>query len=512
MIAAAGAGAAAGAPGAALSGLDGLGALGAALLSRTLVSDAALAADSSSLYVQELRKLAPAEVPALAALSAALRHPLPELRVQLRDFKDYGKLSQLLGGEPPLLPVRAVDAADMCPLALTRHLSYALFSIDFRASDRRSEMDITVDVAVLVARLLGLLCGMGGPGLQFSTAHNLADSSDATRSGLRPEFLCWAQHALVFKGEYKMSAEQWEEAKADLLEKMTGGNVLALSGLPYLLCYAVAGPQLQFFALHEHNSAGIVSMELTPISDILYINELVGRAAAVVHTFNIFRLLSRLMHCVRHSTGVPFGVTNVRGTRELHIDRQVVKVCKPTASRDVAEELYSRLAAGLPHCIRVLKQRWSGTARVSLTMAPVAMQTAPKTPEEHKAAMRCALTALAALHASGFVHRDVRAPNILFAGGSQWLLIDFEAADREGSCMPTDVVADAYLPPEVEAGNPGAPYTAAGDVYCLGKVLQAWAQDAWLGPTGRALLAAMLNKDPTKRPTASAALADPWLA
>lgn len=45
-----------------------------------------LLAPVTALFIEELRKRAPAEVPALAALQAALRHPFPELLVHRHDF------------------------------------------------------------------------------------------------------------------------------------------------------------------------------------------------------------------------------------------------------------------------------------------------------------------------------------------------------------------------------------------------------------------------------------------
>lgn len=500
---------AAGGVGTSAGGLAGLGALAAALPG----VETAAGFDSSRQFVEELHKLAPAEIPALEALDAALQHPLPELLVHRGDFADFHFVSQLLDGA--LLRVRAVDAVGMYHRSLSRHLAYALFVMDFQDSEAwgatASEMDATVDIAAVVARLLRLLSKDDGSRLHLTTAHNSVDISDATVCEKGPDLLCWARHALVFKGEYRMSSTQWEEAKDDLVAKMTAGNVLALSGLPYLLCHAVAGTNLQFFALHERRAEDTVSLHLRPLTRVLKMDNLRDRGTAVVAVCNTFRLLCRLKDGVRRSAGLAFGVWHRRGRRKLLLEyHQVTKKCEPAAPKATAEELYGKLADGLPCCIRVVQQDWSASGRVRLVMTPVAMQTRPMTAAEHKAAMRCALTALAALHANGFVHRGVRPPNILFAGGNQWLLVDFEAADRAGSVMPAGLIDDAHLPPEVQAGNPRKRYTAAGDMYCLGKVMQVWSKPAWLDDAGRALLAALLDADPARRPSAAGALASPW--
>lgn len=487
-----------GGAGTSAGGLASLGALAAALPG----VETATATDSSRQFIEELHKLAPKEIPAVEVLEAALEHPLPELLVHRGEFAEFYLVSQQLGGA--LLPVRVVDGVGMYHRSLSRQFAYALFNVIFQEGANVSEMDITVSIAAVVSRLLTLLSG--GSRLHLTAAHNLADASDATVRDNRPDFMCWVQHALVFKGEYKMSSTQWEEAKDDLVEKMTAGNVLALSGLPYLLCHAAAGMELQFFALHEHRA----ELHLRPLTRVLKLNNQRDRATAMVAVCNIFRLLCRLADCVRTSAGLTFGEWHPRGRGQLLLDcHQVIKKCEPAAPKATAQELYGQLAAGLPCCIKVVEATWKAR-RVRLVMTPVAMQTRPATAAELTAAMRCALTALEALHARGFVHRDVRPPNILFAGGNKWLLVDFEAADRVGSVMPADLIDVAHLPPEVQPGDAGKPYTAAGDMYCLGKVMKAWAQPAWLDDAGRALQAALLDADPARRPSAADALANPW--
>lgn len=521
-VSGAGAAASGGASSVAASGLGDLSAIARALPYTGITSGAAdrRAPDSTDEFISGLQAQAPTEPPPLGMLASELRRPLPELHVHSGDFADFDKLSKLL--ELPLMRVRLADADGAYQRKLSRHLAYALFVVNYREGHTRSEMDITVDVAALVARLLELLFDGDERGLSFTSAHNLADASGATLPEKRPDFMCWAKHALVFKGEYKMLSTQWDEATEDLLRKMTAANVLALSGLPYLLCYAVAGTQLQFFALHEHRSDRLPTLQLQPISEVLNARALRDCATAVVATCNVFRVLCALQRCVRPSySTVRFNLWHERGQRSLLLDfprQRVVKKCVPTAPIEVARELYGHLKAGLPGCIRLVKWEREDDGRMQLELTPLAMQTRPLTAAEYKAAFRCILTALAAVHARGFVHRDVRAPNILYAGGhggsSEWLLIDFEAADKNGSCLPTDVIAREYLPPEVQAGNPARPYTAAGDMYCLGKVMDTWkAVNAdWVGLDLLALLRAMLESDPAKRPTASDALAHPWFA
>jgi len=108
------------------------------------------------------------------------------------------------------------------------------------------------------------------------------------------------------------------------------------------------------------------------------------------------------------------------------------------------------------------------------TLAQV-IDEGPMPPDAVRELARQLLGALAAIHRSGLVHRDVKPSNILQAGPGRWKLTDFGIAAPLSALDPsltaTGVVlgTPAYLAPERLAG---ARATPASDLFALGVVVR----------------------------------------
>jgi serine/threonine protein kinase len=88
-------------------------------------------------------------------------------------------------------------------------------------------------------------------------------------------------------------------------------------------------------------------------------------------------------------------------------------------------------------------------------------------PRHWLAALAGVVDALAALHARGFVHRDLKARNVLFDAQGCARLIDFGSASRIGSAWTAGGTTAAAVPPE----RGGEPVAAGDDVYALAVLL-----------------------------------------
>ena len=91
------------------------------------------------------------------------------------------------------------------------------------------------------------------------------------------------------------------------------------------------------------------------------------------------------------------------------------------------------------------------------------MRTA--SPEEAQTWIRSLLVNCDALHRAGFVHRDIKAANVIVHGEST-SLIDFELARERGAAEAAGT--PYHVAPEVLLG---APHTAASDLFSVGVIL-----------------------------------------
>ncbi len=196
-------------------------------------------------------------------------------------------------------------------------------------------------------------------------------------------------------------------------------------------------------------------------------------------------------------------------------------------------EREARLAARLnhPHVVAVYDLVTEGDSQwlvmeyvEGVTLAGLVQRDGPLLPDQVSPLAAQAADALAAAHAAGIVHRDVKPSNILVSADGQVKLSDFgiARAEADASLTQTGLVtgSPAYLSPEVASGQSA---TDASDVWSLGATIHhalagrppyevgdnlmgalyrivhedppRLANAGWLGP----LLAATMTREPRER-------------
>jgi hypothetical protein len=240
-----------------------------------------------------------------------------------------------------------------------------------------------------------------------------------------------------------------------------------------------------------------------------------GRMWVMRVALNMLRVL-RVLRAKLPSTVPMLYATRKRslGGHVMIMDEFVQKRCKPAAEGGIYECLDPDSGFPLPCAIRVVRGHAHANGMEDLEIRPVCLQELPASVDELRAAIRCVATALGEFHARGFVHRNVRWPNVL-RDGALWLLSDFELAARDGAELPPNSVDPECLPPEVSAYS-HHPYSAAGDMHCVGGLIRSWAAEkgGGLPPGAKELAARLMDTDPDRRPSAAVLLAESggWLS
>lgn len=236
---------------------------------------------------------------------------------------------------------------------------------------------------------------------EFSYYLNRKNVSGATEGDERPNEVDYLDSFMVCKSEHE--TDNLQAAINELVSKLTRYNHIDYgTKIVFLPVIAAAGTLVEFAVIDVRNKAyhGVARFD---------VSDAVGRVNCFVMAINFYRLIGTMAPFIPSDPTPLFikGIANV----EFAIDCVKKKI---SSAHTCPDELYALLRTGsLPCCVRVEKE----TRRNYLKIRPVGVRTPDGaiglTQPDVKAAVGSVLTCLAALHARGFVHRDIRWENLI---------------------------------------------------------------------------------------------------
>lgn len=353
----------------------------------------------------------------------------------------------------------------------------------------------------LIARPLEILAAHCG--LNLDCDRDVAEAASTVKLK-RPDVLVRMNGVLILKGEEKNEPDKFSLAVQELKDKMKVWNAMYFGSLEFIFTYAAAGATLQFFILTP-------TRKLVAVSPSLNLTLPSHRLQTLLLVVNMFRTLPGLGDKLPPAGGPRLFSRMVRDSGVvLHFNEDHVLKRIPHAALvhgvtvSQLKEVYG-LVNSLPHAVHCEPGIKDCKGRITLQLSPIGLECVPSTQEELRRAIKAVLSCMAALHAQGWVHRDVRWPNVLRDSSGAYFIIDFDLAVKGPSAFVPSVLD--WCPPEVERGMP---FTAAGDVYQIGQ-LMAGAEVEELDAAGVDLQQQLCDPLPRARASAVKALQHAWL-
>ncbi|KAJ1921565.1 hypothetical protein H4219_000602 [Mycoemilia scoparia] len=238
------------------------------------------------------------EVPKINDLRLLLKGPL-SMRIPIRK-RVYDTLLENMDRELVNQDyISLEESEDFCP-QLSIHIENALM---IQAVEEGTEAMCQTYIDAFLYAIFGTAKNHAFYPLRFDRNKN---DLSMTLPGMRPDFVCWYNHLLVFKGEEKKKGDVRIIAK-ELVDKMAP-DVLSPVGLktqvksadrnhtrplrpPYLLAYSSAGTRVLFVAI-DHNN------KLVECSNVLDISRLHDRFLMVRYLVNTVRAVSTIVKYV----------------------------------------------------------------------------------------------------------------------------------------------------------------------------------------------------------------------
>ncbi len=298
----------------------------------------------------------------------------------------------------------------------------------------------------------------------FEAKYNQKDPTDTTERNHRPDEVAYVDNFIVSKSEHK--AENIDEAVSELTSKLADYNIVEYGvRIKVLPVIAAAGIFVE---------VGCVDVRTRTYHKVnrFRTDHPRQRALIFLSMINVLRMIHTM------TPFIPSNVTplfkEVKGI--IYAVDHVVK--RKTISDTCPPELYTILSRGeVPNAVRVEISKDGNKLKIFPKGVRIVDNALGLNETEVRSALRAILPCLAYIHSHGFVHRDIRWPNIIqeikYAHGNEesvrYVVIDFEFAAKIGDLMEIN----NYIHERIVGF--GQYYFARHDLKLVAKLVRTWA-------------------------------------
>jgi serine/threonine protein kinase len=289
---------------------------------------------------------------------------------------------------------------------------------------------------------------------------------------------------LVFWGEEKAV----KGAKDDLIQKAQGIDPLDFGDVKFMICYTADGPRMRFYAFDGSPDASKNPNRFVQLTDEMDTATFAGRFKVLRCVINITRVLITISD-ILPAEAYPYGLTKDFGTSTISyffdfVEKKLPMGDLPYGDRKPEDRLeflqcMYEYARNHPNLVTVMDgPKWNKSGHYCVRFTTRGVPNRPQSEDEVRSFTKDVISALVFLHKGGFLHRDVRFPNIVYDRTiKHYVVIDFEHGGHDGQKNRAKnrkyVVSDT--PPLKDWDDKtlvNGVYTHSSDLYQLGIMLK----------------------------------------
>jgi hypothetical protein len=306
-------------------------------------------------------------------------------------------------------------------------------------------------------------------------------TSQGRSSQVRPDLVMIFRGTESFVGEAKKpELEGGIELALEELSSKLAPNPQLSGDAPFIPAFAIQVPHVQFALLVPNPQDAFATSKTVRVGKLFDVTLPTDRVR-LVSSMALFYELWHLLVDLWPKQRIQYGESIVR-TKQVTMYRgfvddfpvQKVLAVKLLLGQDLQSicwpdlmDLY-QVAPTIPYLARAYSPSapLKGAFSHTLKLYPVGYSRSPTSREELVEMAKCVLTSLIGMHKAGFVHRDVREPNVVRLCDANWWLIDLERARKDISCPWPDDMKPEFLPKVIPA--------AVGKDLCWRPVHDVW--------------------------------------